>query len=87
MEESYIGAEEFSRMAKQDDAVLLRGEIILLEALKFDLVSYSPYRPLQGFLMVLLFLCLFFQVVEMMVGKVQMLLESLVSAVEAVSKH
>ena len=52
MEESYIGAEEFCRVAKQEEAVLLRGETILLEALDFDLIVYTPYRPLQGFLLV-----------------------------------
>ena len=52
VEESYIGAEEFCRVAKQEEAVLLRGETILLEALDFDLIVYTPYRPLQGFLLV-----------------------------------
>jgi hypothetical protein len=52
VEENYIGAEEFCRVAKQDEAVVLRGETILLEALDFDLIVYTPYRPLQGFLLV-----------------------------------
>lgn len=51
VEENYIGAEEFCRVAKQDEAVVLRGETILLEALDFDLIVYTPYRPLQGFLL------------------------------------
>ena len=52
MEENYIGAEEFCKMARQDESVLLRGEILLLEALGFDLLVYSPYRPLQGLMIV-----------------------------------
>lgn len=52
VEESYIGAEEFCKVAKQDESVVLRGETILLEALEFDLIVYTPYRPLQGFLLV-----------------------------------
>lgn len=39
-------------MARQDESVLLRGEILLLEALGFDLLVYSPYRPLQGLMIV-----------------------------------
>ncbi len=52
IEESYIGAEDLCRLAKQEEDLVLKGETILLEALGFDLVVFSPYRPLQGFLTV-----------------------------------
>lgn len=52
VEESYIGAEDFCRKANQEEALLLKGETILLEALGFDLIVFSPYRPLQGLITV-----------------------------------
>ena len=52
VEESYIDAGKLCDKAKQDEALVLKGEIILLEALGFDLVVFNAYRPLQGFLMV-----------------------------------
>ena len=37
---------------KQEEAALLRNEVVLLQALAFDLIVYAPYRPIAGFLMV-----------------------------------
>ncbi|KAK9809925.1 hypothetical protein WJX72_001822 [[Myrmecia] bisecta] len=48
-EESYISAEEFCRVVKQDQQAVLRNELAVLQGLKFDLVVYNPYRPLEGF--------------------------------------
>ena len=52
VEEHYIKATDLSIKAKQDEALVLKGETILLEALGFDLIVFSAYRPLQGFMMV-----------------------------------
>lgn len=52
VEESYIGAEEFCRVLKQQEAAVLRGELVLLQALRFELIVYGPHRPLQGLLQV-----------------------------------
>lgn len=52
VEESYIGAEEFSRILKQEESIVLRGELTLLEALKYDLIVHPPYRALEGFCVV-----------------------------------
>jgi hypothetical protein len=52
IEESYIGAEEFCRLAKQDEQTVLRNELTVLKGLNFDLITYAPYRSINGFLAV-----------------------------------
>ena len=52
VEESYIGAEEFCRLAKQDEQTVLRNELTVLKGLNFDLITYAPYRSIDGFLAV-----------------------------------
>ncbi len=52
MEEAYIGAEEFCARVRQEEAAVLRAEPALLQALRFDLITYSPFRALAGFVMV-----------------------------------
>lgn len=51
MEEAYIGAQEFCARVRQEEAAVLRAEPALLQALRFDLITFSPYRALSGFLM------------------------------------
>jgi len=51
VEEAYIGAEEFCARVRQEEAAVLRAEPELLQALRFDLVTFSPFRALAGFLM------------------------------------
>ncbi|GAX76437.1 hypothetical protein CEUSTIGMA_g3882.t1 [Chlamydomonas eustigma] len=48
IEESYIGAEEFCKLMKQDPKAVLGSEVLLLQGLSFDLIIHSPYRALQG---------------------------------------
>ncbi len=52
VEEAYIGAEEFCARVRQEEASVLRAEPALLQALRFDLITYSPFRALAGFVMV-----------------------------------
>lgn len=52
MEESYIGAEQFCREVKQDEQTVLQKEPIVLQALNFHLITYGPYRSIEGFLVV-----------------------------------
>ena len=52
MEESYIEAGKLCEKIRQPESLVFKGETVLLEALGFDLVVFSPYRPLQGFMMV-----------------------------------
>eukprot|EP00884_Botryococcus_braunii_P005003 jgi/Botrbrau1/14503/Bobra.0350s0008.1 len=51
VEESYIGAEQFCREVKQDEQTVLQKEPIVLQGLNFDLITYGPYRSLEGFLL------------------------------------
>ena len=51
VEEAYIGAQEFCGRVRQEEAAVLRAEPALLQALRFDLITFSPYRALSGFLM------------------------------------
>lgn len=52
VEESYIEAGKLCEKIRQPESLVFKGETVLLEALGFDLVVFSPYRPLQGFMMV-----------------------------------
>ena len=47
-----MGVEEFCRVVRQDEATVLRYEPIVLRALRFDLLTYAPYRSLAGFFIV-----------------------------------
>ena len=51
IEENYLSAEEFARGLNQKDIdnTVLKNELRVLEALHFDLIVHSPYRPLEGF--------------------------------------
>lgn len=49
VEESYISAQEFCRVVRQDQATVLRNEVPLLQGLNFDLVVHTPYWCLEGF--------------------------------------
>eukprot|EP00958_Prasinococcus_capsulatus_P011714 scaffold1167_cov418-Prasinococcus_capsulatus_cf.AAC.27 len=54
IEENYLSAEEFARGLNQKDVdynSVLKNELRVLEALNFDLIVHSPYRPLEGFSM------------------------------------
>ena len=51
VEEAYIGAQDFCARVRQEEAAVLRAEPTVLQALRFDLITYSPYRALTGFLM------------------------------------
>ncbi len=48
IEESYIGADQFCSLVRQDSQTVLRNELNVLHGLKFDLITHPPLRSLQG---------------------------------------
>jgi hypothetical protein len=48
VEESYIGADQFCSLVRQDSQTVLRNELNVLHGLKFDLITHPPLRSLQG---------------------------------------
>ena len=48
IEESYIGADQFCSLVRQDSQTVLRNELNVLHGLMFDLVTHAPLRSLQG---------------------------------------
>lgn len=53
IEESYIGADQFCSLVRQDSQSVLRNELNVLHGLKFDLITHPPLRALDGFFQVL----------------------------------
>eukprot|EP01018_Ginkgo_biloba_P008187 Gb_28462 [translate_table: standard] len=49
VEEFHVSAEELGKGIQQDHQVILRNEMIVLQSLGFDLIVYSPYRSIDGF--------------------------------------
>jgi cyclin H len=49
VEENYVSAEEFGKGMHEDASRVLNAELTLLAGLSFQLVTYSPYRSIQGF--------------------------------------
>ncbi|KDD74824.1 hypothetical protein H632_c1051p0 [Helicosporidium sp. ATCC 50920] len=47
-EECYFSAAELARLAGAPPALILRHELTLLSAIRYDLVVYHPYRALTG---------------------------------------
>ena len=52
IEESYIGADQFCSLVRQDSQSVLRNELNVLHGLKFDLITHLPLRALAGFFQV-----------------------------------
>eukprot|EP00897_Mesotaenium_endlicherianum_P001137 jgi/Mesen1/11023/ME000098S10415 len=50
VEEVYVSAEEFGKGINQDPEQVLTNELMVLQTLHFDLITYAPYRALEGFL-------------------------------------
>lgn len=50
IEEHYISAAELGRLTGAPAEVILRTELTALQALKFDLITYSPYKAIEGFI-------------------------------------
>jgi cyclin H len=48
-EEHYVSAEELGRGMHEDAGRVLNAELTLLAGLRFQLITYSPYRALEGF--------------------------------------
>nr|XP_043621586.1 cyclin-H1-1 [Erigeron canadensis] len=49
-EENHVSAEELGKGIDQDHQVILNNEIVVLQSLGFDLIVYSPYRSIDGFI-------------------------------------
>ena len=49
VEENYVSAEEFGKGMHEDASRVLNAELTLLAGLQFQLVTYSPYRAVNGF--------------------------------------
>ena len=49
VEENYVSAEELGRGMKEDASRVLAAEVTLLSGVNFQLVTYSPYRAVEGF--------------------------------------
>ena len=49
VEENYVSAEELGRGMKEDASRVLSAEVTLLSGVNFQLVTYSPYRAVEGF--------------------------------------
>ncbi|KAJ0558089.1 putative cyclin [Helianthus annuus] len=49
-EENHVSAEELGKGIDQDHQVILNNEMIVLQSLGFDLIVYSPYRSIDGFI-------------------------------------
>lgn len=49
-EEAYVSAAELSRLSGTSPDAILRGEVALLAALRYDLAVHGPFRPAAGFL-------------------------------------
>nr|GEY62203.1 cyclin-H1-1 isoform X1 [Tanacetum cinerariifolium]GEY65416.1 cyclin-H1-1 isoform X1 [Tanacetum cinerariifolium] len=49
-EENHVSAEELGKGIEQDHHVILNNEMVVLQSLGFDLIVYSPYRSIDGFI-------------------------------------
>ncbi|KAL8153594.1 hypothetical protein V2J09_011354 [Rumex salicifolius] len=51
IEENHVSAEELGKGIKQDHQMILNNEMIVLQSLGFDLIVYTPYRAIEGFIL------------------------------------
>lgn len=52
-EESYISAAELGRLSGMRAEIVLGTELTLLQGLKFDLIVFSPFNAIEGFMQVM----------------------------------
>ncbi|XP_010271136.1 PREDICTED: cyclin-H1-1 isoform X2 [Nelumbo nucifera] len=50
VEENHVSAEELGKGIQQDHQVILNNEMIVLQSLGFDLIVFTPYRSIEGFI-------------------------------------
>ncbi|KMT13733.1 hypothetical protein BVRB_4g081110 isoform C [Beta vulgaris subsp. vulgaris] len=50
IEESHVSAEELGKGIQQDHRMILDNEVLVLQSLGFDLIVYTPYRSIDGFI-------------------------------------
>ncbi|GAB2277481.1 Cyclin-H1-1 [Dionaea muscipula] len=50
IEENHVSAEELGKGIQQDHEVILNNEMLVLQSLGFDLIVYTPYRAIEGFI-------------------------------------
>lgn len=51
IEENHVSAEELGKGIKQDHQMILNNEMLVLQSLEFDLIVYTPYRAIEGFIL------------------------------------
>jgi cyclin H len=50
VEEFHVSAEELGKGIQQDPQVVLKNELTVLQGLDFELIVYTPYRSVDGFI-------------------------------------
>lgn len=50
IEENHVSAEELGKGIQQDHRMILDNEMLVLQSLGFDLIVYTPYRSIEGFI-------------------------------------
>uniref|UniRef100_A0A7C9DS43 [RNA-polymerase]-subunit kinase n=1 Tax=Opuntia streptacantha TaxID=393608 RepID=A0A7C9DS43_OPUST len=50
IEENHVSAEELGKGIQQDHQMILDNEMLVLQSLEFDLIVYTPYRSIEGFI-------------------------------------
>ncbi|XP_021772921.1 cyclin-H1-1-like isoform X3 [Chenopodium quinoa] len=50
IEENHVSAEELGKGIQQDHRMILDNELLVLQSLGFDLIVYTPYRSIEGFI-------------------------------------
>ncbi|GAB4835819.1 Cyclin-H1-1 [Ancistrocladus abbreviatus] len=50
IEENHVSAEELGKGIQQDHQMILNNEMLVLQSLGFDLIVYTPYRAIEGFI-------------------------------------
>jgi cyclin H len=50
VEEFHVSADELGKGIQQDPQVVLKNELTVLQGLDFELIVYTPYRSVDGFI-------------------------------------
>ncbi|XP_038713304.1 cyclin-H1-1 isoform X3 [Tripterygium wilfordii] len=50
VEENHVSAEELGKGISQDHQMILNYEMVVFQSLEFDLIVYTPYRSVEGFI-------------------------------------
>ncbi|KAK9699396.1 hypothetical protein RND81_08G170900 [Saponaria officinalis] len=50
IEENHVSSEDLGKIIQLDHQLILDNEMLVLQSLGFDLIVYTPYRSIQGFI-------------------------------------